>query len=394
MNNTVTQNSKLPFKGFRGRAKGFIGKIILFIILGLVVISTFLFLWNKSLPSITVYEIVSPVIGTIENKTIATGKIEPRDEILIKPQISGIVSEVLKEAGQMVKVGDVIATVKIIPEMGQLNSAESRLKVAEINLQQIETEYARQSQLYKKGVISKEEFDTAESNYQKAKEEKSNAQDALDIVREGVSKKYARLSNTQIRSTISGMILDVPVKAGNSVIQANTFNDGTTIASVANMNDLIFKGNIDETEVGKVKEGMSITLTVGAINNEKFDAVLEYISPKGAEQNGAVLFEIKAAVKVPDSVFIRAGYSANAEIVLAQVTDVLTIPESSIEFSNDSAFVHLVKAEKPKQVFDQKQITIGLSDGINIEIKEGLSLEDKIRGNAITPKSPKGDLEK
>jgi HlyD family secretion protein len=363
-----------------------ISKIILFIILGLLVLSTFVFLWNKSRPSVTVYEIVSPLTGTIENKTIATGKVEPRDEILIKPQISGIVSEVSKEAGQMVRVGDVIATVKVIPEMGQLNSAESRLKVAAINLQQIETEYARQSQLYKKGVISKEEFDAAESNYQKAKEEKSNAQDALDIVREGVSKKYARLSNTQIRSTISGMILDVPVKAGNSVIQANTFNDGTTIASVANMNDLIFRGNIDETEVGKVKEGMSITLTVGAIHNEKFDAVLEYISPKGLEQNGAVLFEIKAAVRVPDSVFIRAGYSANAEIVLAQVTDVLSIPESSIEFSNDSAFVYIVKAEKPKQLFDKKQVSIGLSDGINIEIKDGLTLDDKIRGNAIDTK--------
>ncbi|MDR2085681.1 MAG: efflux RND transporter periplasmic adaptor subunit [Dysgonamonadaceae bacterium] len=365
------------------------GKIILFIILGLVVLSTFLFLWNKSQPSVTQYETVSPVTGTVENKTIATGKVEPRDEILIKPQISGIVSEVLKEAGQMVKVGDVIASVKVIPEMGQLNSAESRLKVAGINLQQIETEYVRQSQLYKKGVISKEEFETAESNYQKAKEEQSNAQDALDIVREGVSKKYARLSNTQIRSTISGMILDVPVKAGNSVIQANTFNDGTTIASVANMNDLIFRGNIDETEVGKVKEGMSITLTVGAINNETFDAVLEYISPKGLEQNGAVLFEIKAAVRVPDSVFIRAGYSANAEIILAQVTDVLTIPESSIEFSNDSAFVYIVKAEKPEQVFEKKAVTIGLSDGINIEIKDGLTMEDKIRGNAINPKSTK-----
>jgi HlyD family secretion protein len=358
-----------------------VGRIILFVILGAVVLSTFVFLWNKSRPKVTVYEIVSPATGSIENKTVATGKVEPRDEILIKPQISGIVSEVLKEAGQMVRVGEVIASVKVIPEMGQLNSAESRLKVAGINLQQIETEYARQSQLYKKGVISKEEFDAAESNYQKAKEEKSNAQDALDIVREGVSKRYAKLSNTQIRSTISGMILDVPIKAGNSVIQANTFNDGTTIASIADMNDLIFRGNIDETEVGRVKEGMSITLTIGALSSNQFDAILEYISPKGLEQNGAVLFEMKAAVRVPDSVFIRAGYSANAEIVLAKASDVLTIPESTIEFSNDSAFVYIMKEEKPEQVFDKKQVVIGLSDGVNIEVKEGLTLEDKIRGN-------------
>ncbi|MDR0505879.1 MAG: efflux RND transporter periplasmic adaptor subunit [Dysgonamonadaceae bacterium] len=355
--------------------------IILIVILSLIVIWTFFFLWNKSRPKITLYEIVSPVIGTVENKTIATGKVEPRDEILIKPQISGIISEVMKEAGEKITIGDVIAVVKVIPEMGQLNSAESRLKVAEINLQQIETEYARQSQLFKKGAISKEEFDKAESDYQKAKEEKNNAQDALDIVREGVSKKYAKLSNTQIRSTISGMILDVPVKAGNSVIQANTFNDGTTIASVANMNDLIFKGNIDETEVGKIREGMPIVLTIGALNSEKFDAVLEYISPKGMEQNGAVLFEIKAAVKVPDSIFIRAGYSANAEIVLARASGVLTIPESSVEFSNDSAFVYVVKSESPEQVFERKPVTIGLSDGVNTEIKTGLTSDDRIRGN-------------
>jgi HlyD family secretion protein len=348
-----------------------------------------MFLWKKSRPEVKIYDIVSPVTGTIDNKTIATGKVEPRDEILIKPQISGIVAEVLKEAGQRIQVGEIIATVKVIPEMGQLNSAESRLRVADISLKQIETEYARQSQLYKNGVVSKEEFDTTEANYRKAQEEQSNAQDALDIVKEGVSKKYAQLSNTQIRSTISGMILDVPVKAGNSVIQANTFNDGTTIASIANMNDLIFRGNIDETEVGKVKEGMPIVLTIGAINNHKFDADLEYISPKGTEQSGAVLFEIKAAVKVPDSVFIRAGYSANAEIVLAQAVDVLTVPESTVEFSNDSAFVYVVKEEKPKQVFEKMPVEIGMSNGINIEIKKGITLNDKLRGNEINKKELK-----
>jgi HlyD family secretion protein len=364
-----------------------VGKIILIVVLVGIVLLTFVFLWNKSRPEVKVYEIVSPTTATIENKTIATGKVEPRDEILIKPQISGIVSEVLKAAGEMVKVGDIIATVKVIPEMGQLNSAESRLKVADINLQQIETEYARQTQLYKSKVISKEEFDAAESAYQKGKEEKNNAQDALDIVRDGVSKKYAKLSNTQIRSTISGMILDVPIKAGNSVIQANTFNDGTTIASVANMNDLIFKGNIDETEVGKVKEGMPIVLTIGALNSNKFDAVLEYIAPKGLEESGAVLFEIKAAVKASDSVFIRAGYSANAEIVLARATDVLSVPESTVEFENDSAFIYKVTAEKPEQIFEKTPIKIGLSDGINIEIKEGLVTDDKVRGNVIDPKA-------
>jgi len=367
-----------------------IGKIILFIILGLIVISTFTFLWNKSRPEVTVYEIVSPKNGSVENKTIATGKIEPRDEILIKPQISGIVSEVWKEAGQMIKVGDVIATIKVIPEMGQLNSAESRLRVAEINLEQIEKEYARQKQLFDKNIISKEEHEQAKATYNKAIEEKNNAKDALDIVREGVSKKYANMSNTRIRSTITGMILDVPVKVGNSVIQANTFNDGTTIASVANMNNLIFRGAIDETEVGKIKEKMPLIVTIGAITGKTFDAVLEYISPKGKEESGAVLFEIKAAVKTTDSEFIRAGYSANAEIVLAKADNAVVIPESAVEFSNDSAFVYVVKVEKPEQAFEKKHIEIGLSDGINIEVKKGLTLDDKIRGNAIDPKAKKG----
>ncbi len=371
-----------------------IGKIILFAIIGIIVLITFKFLWDKSRPEVTVYEIISPEKGSIENKTIATGKVEPRDEILIKPQISGIVSEVWKEAGQMIKVGDVIATVKVIPEMGQLNSAESRLRIAGINLEQIEKEFARQTQLFEKNIISKEEYDQAKAAYNKAVEEKSNAKDALDIVRDGVTKRYANLSNTKIRSTISGMILDVPVKAGNSVIQANTFNDGTTIASVANMNDLIFRGNIDETEVGKVKEGMPVKLTIGAITEQTFDAVLEYISPKGKEESGAVIFEMKAAVKVPDSVYIRAGYSANAEIVLAKADSVITIPESSVEFSNDSAFVYVVKAEKPEQIFDKKHVEIGLSDGIKIEVKKGLTLDNKIRGNAIDPKAKKEETNK
>ncbi len=373
---------------------GKVGKIILFSFIGLIVLGTFYFLWSKSRPEITMYEIVTPEKDTIENKSVATGKIEPRDEILIKPQISGIVSEVLKEAGQMIKAGEVIAKVKVIPEMGQLNSAESRLKVANINLEQAKLEYERQLRLFNNGVISKGDFEVTEASYKKAKEEKENSQDALDIVKNGISKKFAQLSNTQIRSTIDGTILDVPIKAGNSVIQANTFNDGTTIASVANMGDIIFRGKVDETEVGKVKEGIPITLTIGALNNRKFDATLEYVSPKGVDENGAILFEIKAAAKIPEGVYIRAGYSANAEIVLDKAVNVLAIPESSVEFSNDSAFVYVLKEEKPEQVFEKRNVKVGLSDGIKIEIKEGITVTDKIRGNAIDPKAKKEDEKK
>ena len=232
-------------------------------------------------------------------------------------------------------------------------------------------------------ITPSEEFQTSEANYKKAKEELLNAQDALDIIRDGITKKYSNTSTTQVRSTITGMILDVPIKVGNSVIQSNTFNDGTTIATVADMSDMVFKGKIDETEVGRVHEGMDIKLTIGALESRKFDAKLEYVAPKGANENGAVMFEIKAAVDLSDDVFVRAGYSANAEIVLKRVENVLTLPENTVTFEGDSAFVYLVKQEEPEQVFEKHAIETGLSDGIKIEIKSGIAESDKVRGNVI-----------
>lgn len=358
-------------------------RIIFLVLVGAAVVGTFYFLWKKAQPVITLYEVVTPKRDSVETKTVATGKVEPRDEVLIKPQMSGIISELLKEAGQMVKEGEIIAKIKVIPEMVQLNSAESRVRVAKISLEQIEATYKRDEDLHKQGVISKEDYETSLANYKKAQEEAENAQDALEIIREGISRKSASSSTTQVRSTITGMILDVPIKVGNSVIQSNTFNDGTTIASVADMNNMIFRGKVDETEVGRIHEGMPIKLTVGALDSRTFDATLEYVAPKGVEENGAVLFEIKAAVQMPEDAFIRAGYSANAEIVLKRATDVLTIPENCVEFSGDSTFVQIVKQEKPEQLFEKRAVTVGLSDGIKIEVKEGLSEDDKIRGGIV-----------
>ena len=364
-----------------------IKRIVLLSIVGLAVVGTFVFLWKKAQPEVIEYEIVTPERGTVETKTVATGNVEPRYEILIKPQISGIISEVLKEAGQRVTEGEIIAKVKVIPEMGQLNSAESRVNVARISLDQVESTHRRDEQLFKQGILTAEEFDVSKANYRKAKEELANAQSSLEIVRDGISRNTRSSSTTQIRSTITGMILNVPIKVGNSVIQSNSFNDGTTIASVANMNDMIFRGNVDETEIGKIREGMPIKLTVGALGTRTFDAVLEYVSPKGEEKNGAIQFEIKAAVSLPDTSFVRAGYSANAEIVLERAANVLTIPESTVEFHGDTAFVQVVKQEKPKQIFEKRQIKTGLSDGIKIEVKEGLTEKDKIRGAAISKDS-------
>lgn len=359
-------------------------KILKYILLGLLfvgVLATFVFLWKKSQPEKVVYETVTPGKLTIEKKTVATGKVEPRDEVLIKPQISGIITELYKEAGQRVKEGDVIAKVKVIPEMSQLNQAQSGVRQSKIDLEQSEKEYNRIRSLYENKVVSKEEYEKAFTSYETAKENLQRATDNLEIVTEGISKRSGEFNNTMIRSTISGMVLDVPVKVGNSVILSNTFNDGTTIAAVANMGDMIFRGNIDETEVGRIREGMPITLTVGALQDKQFAAELEYISPKATEENGAILFEIKAAAQIPDSVFVRAGYSANAEIILDKRQDVLSVPESCIEFSSDSTFVYEMKGSEENPVYERKLVKTGLSDGLNIEIIEGITPEMKIRGN-------------
>lgn len=356
-------------------------KIALLVIVALILLGTFVFLYQKSKPKVIVYELVSPAINDLSKSTIATGKVEPRDEILIKPQISGIIDEVYKEAGQQIKKGEVLAKVKVIPELGQVNSAESRVRLAQINANQAETDFARTEKLYKDQLISKEEYEKSEIALKQSREELQTSKDALEIIKEGITKNSASLSSTLIRSTIDGLILDVPVKAGNSVIMSNTFNDGTTIATVANMNDLIFVGKIDETEVGRLHNGMPIRLTIGALQNFTFDASLEYISPKGVEENGANQFEIKAAVVVPDSVVIRSGYSANAEIVLQRANNVLTVPEGVVEFSGDSIFVQVLKDSVPTQVFERRLVKTGLSDGINMEIKEGISATERLRGN-------------
>lgn len=366
-------------------------KIIMLVLLGVIVVGTFVWIAIKSQPKKVTYEIVTVGKGNIETTSVATGKVSPRDEILIKPQISGIVSEVLKEAGDYVNEGDILATVKVVPEMSSLSSAESRVRTAQISLKQITSEFDRQKQLFANGVIARDEMEKSEAEYKKALEDLDSAKDNLEIVKTGVSKSTAKYSNTQIRSTITGMVLDVPIKVGNSVIQANTFNDGTTIATVADMNDMIFIGNIDETEVGRIRNNMPIKLSIGAIENQKFDAMLEYIAPKGVETNGAILFEIKAAARIPDTILVRAGYSANAEIVLEKVENVLSIPESTISFSNDSAFVYvLTKEEGKNQEFDKKYIKVGLSDGINVEVKSGLKEGERVRGNVVLENKKKG----
>ena len=355
-------------------------KLIVAVIVAVIFIGTFVFLYQKSQPTPVVYSEFTPEVKDIQKTTVITGKIEPRNEITVKPQISGIITELYKEAGDMVQQGEVIAKVKVIPDMGQLSSAEARVRLADINLKQAQVDFSREEALYKQKLVSADEFDKVKQTLKQAKEEVVAAQDALDVVRNGVSKSNASASSTLIRSTITGLILDVPVKVGNTVVLSNTFNDGTTIATVANMNDLIFRGNIDETEVGRLVEGMPMKITIGALQDLSFEANLEYVSPKAVESNGANQFEVKAAVHVVKEGKIRSGYSANAEIVLAKANKVLSIPESAIEFSGDSTFVYVVKGSGEQKTYDRRAVTTGLSDGVNIEIKKGITAKDKVRG--------------
>ena len=359
------------------------GKLIIAAIIALIFIGTFVFLYQKSQPKEIIYNEFTPKLDTLQRTTIITGKIEPRNEVNVKPQISGIITEILKEAGQYVQAGEVIAKVKVIPDMGQLSSAESRVRLADLNLKQAQVDYEREKNLYEQKLVSAEEYDKVRQQLNQAKEELKAAVDALEVVRDGVSGSNASASSTLIRSTISGIILDIPVKVGNSVILSNTFNDGTTIASVANMNDLIFRGNIDETEVGQLVSGMPMKITIGALQDVSLDASLEYISPKAVESNGANQFEIKAAITSLSDGKIRSGYSANAEIVLARAENVITVPESAIEFSGDSTFVYIISGKPGQLQYDRKPVTIGLSDGVNIEIKKGLTIKDRVRGPQI-----------
>lgn len=358
-------------------------KLIIAVIVALIFIGTFVFLYQKSQPEPVVYNEFTTKMGDVSKTTLITGKIEPRNEVNVKPQISGIITDIYKEAGDIVKAGEVIAKVKVIPDMSQLSSAESRVRLAEINAKQAQVDYDRDKVLFDKHLITAESFDKVSQTLHQAQEEVKAANDALEVVRDGVSKSNASASSTLIRSTISGVILDIPVKVGNTVILSNTFNDGTTIATLANMKDLIFRGNIDETEVGQLAIGVPMKITIGALQDVKLSASLEYISPKAVENNGANQFEIKAAIDVKGAKDLRSGYSANAEIVLQTAKNVLTIPESAVEFSGDSTFVYLVKGKGEQKTYERHPVTIGISDGVNIEIKKGLSSKDVVRGPQV-----------
>ena len=349
--------------------------ILIVLLLAASFFGTGFFLFNKTRKPAVVYETDSLVYTEIVKKTVATGSIMPRREIQLKSQVSGIVESIFVDPGQNVKVNQVIAKIRIIPNVVQVNNAEKRVKTADINLRNARREMERQKRLHEEQVVSDVDYNQFLLQYELARQELEAAENNLELVREGASKRAGAISNL-VYSTAEGMVLDAPVKEGSFVIETNTFNDGTTIAYVANMNEMIFEGKVDESEVGKIREGMELKLKIGALDSEDIRAVLEYISPKGVTEEGAIKFEIKAAVALVDGVFLRSGYSANADIVLDQRERVLGVKESNLIFEGEKIYVDLLVGD---QVFEKRAISTGLSDGIYIEILEGLMEGDHVK---------------
>lgn len=351
-------------------------KIVLLVaFLGLIV-WTFYFLYSKSQKPPEVFKTIMPFDTSIVKKTVATGSVTPRKEVNMKSQVSGIIEKLYIVAGQQVKQGDVIAKIKIIPNMLNLANAENRISSAQLNFDNAKIDYDRNKVLFDQNVISKTDLQVIELRINTSKVELEAAQNQLQIIKEGASKTAGSTSNTFVKATITGMVLDVPVKEGGQVIESNTFNERTTIASVANMGEMIFEGKLDESEVGKVHENMDIVLTIGAIDKESFNAKLEYIAPKGITENGAIQFLIRASISKDNASFLRAGYSANADIILSKKDNVMVIPESVLQFEKEKAFVEV---ETGNQLFEKRFVKTGLSDGINIEILDGLKKTDKLK---------------
>lgn len=375
--------------------------IITLIVIAVVFGGSLYYLYQKNAEDPVVYETESSSVKTIIKKTVATGSIVPKEEVLIKPNISGIIDEIFVEAGDVIKSGDLIAKVKVVPNVSSLtsaknniNSTRTQVEAARLALENERNIYNRQNSLFDKGVISANQFDTAQLTFNQAQQrynqEKVNltaARQNYDIIKTGTTRGLGATANTEIRATVSGMVLDVPVKTGNQVIEANNFNDGTTIATLADVDKMIFEGKVDESEVGKITENLPLEITVGAIENKKFDAVLDYIAPKGVEENGAIQFEIKGTLTKKDTTFIRAGLSANASIILARADSVMAVKEALIQFDTKTQDP-FVEIEVGDQNFERKDIELGVSDGIFVEIKDGISKEDKIKiWNQVKPQT-------
>jgi len=351
-------------------------RIIKYLVLGviaLVFVGTLVFLYRKSQQAPVVYQTDAPARMTIVKKTVATGKVVPRREIEVKAQVSGVVEKLYVVPGQVVKKGQVVARIALRPSMLNVSQAESQLQSAKLNLQNQAADLERYRKLASQGVISQSQFNTYSTNYDLQKEAVASAENTLMLLRTGASK--GMVSN-MIPATIDGTVLDVPNKEGAFIVETSTFQSGTTVATLADMNDMIFEGLVDESEVGKLKEGMELVLNIGALPGKPFKATLEYIAPKGVTDQGTIKFTIRAAVTLDKELFLRSNYSANADIVLDKREDALAVNEGNLIVEGDKTFVDVQKA--PQQ-FEKREIKTGLSDGINIEVVSGLNADDKIK---------------
>lgn len=333
------------------------------------------FLYQKSQEPPVIYETVQPFYTDIVKKTVASGAIRPRKEVALKAQVPGVVEKLYFAEGDSVAVGDLVARIRLIPDMVNLNAAEAELDAALIDVEDAKRELERRKDLFEKDMISEFDYNRYQLDFKRVTQRLEAAENNLELIREGSAKRSGNVSNL-VESTVAGMVLDIPVEEGNFIIETNMFNEGTTIASVADMSEMIFEGRIDEAEVGKISVGMELELSVGAIDDRRFKATLEFISPKGEKDQGAVKFDVNAAIELDDSAFLRAGYSATADIVLDRVEQVLAIKESELVFEGDKTYVEL---ETGEQQFERREIKTGLSDSINIEVVEGLTDKDRIR---------------
>ncbi len=372
-------------------------KIVKYSLIGLLVLGALwaaaFFIKSNSKSSIT-YETQKPFISSIEKKTVATGKVVPEDEIEIKPQISGIIDKIYLEEGAKVKAGDLIAVIKVVPNEQSLNQARGRVRNAEIALNNVKIEYDRNKSLFDKGVISSQDFNNLQLQFDQATQELSNARSDYQIIRVG-SAGGSSSANTNIRATVDGTILEIPVEEGDQVIQSNNFNDGTTIATIADLGKMIFEGKVDEGEVGKLQVGTPLKISLGAVEGTELDAKLRFIAPKGVEETGAVQFKIEGDVEVNDSIFIRAGYSANASMVLEKRDSIMVIPEALLQFDNktDKPYVEVAVGSPEEQKFERKDVEIGISDGVNVEIISGITEEDQVKQWNQTEPIKKGEEE-
>ena len=371
MNNQTAQTP--PTK--RKKQLGTILKTLVGLALLCLLFYTLFFLYSKDQEKEVIFDTSQAEVSDIFKKTVATGAINPREEIDVKPRVSGVIREIYVEAGDKVKKGDRIARIQIVPNVVQLNQAENRVKTAQINLENRKLQLERNQFLFEQKTIAKSDIEQIKLGYELAEEELSAAKNNLELVKEGALKGSSQ-SNNIVKATVSGMILDVPVKEGASVIESNNFNEGTSIVTIANMADMIFEGNVDESEVGKLKEGMNLSIQIGAVEDQRLQGMLEYISPKGVVDQGTIQFEIKASVNLVEDVFIRAGYSANAEIILEQRMQVLAVDEGLLSYEDGKFYAEV---ETSDQVFERREVVTGLSDGIKVEVLSGLKSDDHIK---------------